>query len=166
MRLAAQDTPLGRQAAAVLTRITWPGKPGDEAAPPPLTAIEQQRFDEGRTLFEAMCQACHQADGRGQPGRAASLVGSPLALAGPDVPVRILLNGKEGATGLMPPLGAALTDAQVASVLTYVRREWGHGASPIDPAHRRASARRDEGPDPPLDGCGVDGASEVRRSRL
>ncbi len=134
VRLAAQDTPLGKQAAAVLTRITWPGKPGDEAAPPPLTAIEQQRFDQGRTLFEAMCQACHQADGRGQPGRAASLVGSPLALAGADVPARILLNGKEGTTGLMPPLGSAMTDAQVASVLTYVRREWGHGASPINPA--------------------------------
>jgi len=133
-RLAAQDTQIGRQAAAVLTRITWPGKPGDEAAPPPLTAIEQQRFDEGRTLFEAMCQACHQADGRGQPGRAASLVGSPLALAASDVPVRILLNGKEGTTGLMPPLGSAMTDAQVASVLTYVRREWGHGAPPVDPA--------------------------------
>ena len=42
---------------------------------------EQQRFDEGRRIYEAMCQACHQADGRGQSGRAASLIGSPLALA-------------------------------------------------------------------------------------
>jgi mono/diheme cytochrome c family protein len=91
-----------------------------------------------------MCQACHQADGRGQPGRAASLVGSPIALAGPEVPVRVLLGGKEGTTGLMPPLGAALTDAQVASVLTYVRREWGHGASPIVPAlvaHERSAGK-------------------------
>ena len=118
----------------MLTRITWPGKPGDEAAPAPLTLVEQQHFDEGRALYEAMCQACHQADGRGQPGRAPSLVGSPLALAGADVPVRILLGGKEGTTGLMPPLGATLTDAQVASVLTYVRREWGHGASAVEPA--------------------------------
>lgn len=142
--LAATDTPIGKQAAAVLTRVTWPGKPGDEAAPAPLTAAEQHRFDEGRGIYEAMCQACHQSDGRGQPGRAASLVGSPLALAVPDVPVRILLNGKEGATGLMPSLGAAMTDLQVASVLTYVRREWGHGASPVDPglvARERASTR-------------------------
>ena len=144
LRLAAQDTPLGKQAEAVLTRITWPGKPGDEAAPPPLTLVEQKRFDDGRTLYEAMCQACHQADGRGQPGRAASLVGSPIALAGPEVPVRVLLGGKEGTTGLMPPLGAALTDAQVASVLTYVRREWGHGASPVVPAlvaHERSAGK-------------------------
>ena len=93
-----------------------------------------------------MCQACHQADGRGQAGRAASLIGSRLALAAPDVPARILLNGKEGATGLMPPLGAAMTDAQVAAVLTYIRREWGHGASAVDDATiarvRRATASR------------------------
>ncbi|WP_157898766.1 DUF7133 domain-containing protein [Luteitalea pratensis] len=132
--LAGQDSPLGRQAAAVLTRVSWPGKPGDPDAPAPLTTAEQQRFDEGRRIYEAMCQACHQADGRGQSGRAASLVGSALALAPPEIPVRILLNGKEGSTGLMPALGAAMTDAQVASVLTYVRREWGHGGSAVDAA--------------------------------
>ena len=34
----------------------------------------------------------------------------------------------------MPPLGAALTDEQIAAALTYIRREWGHTASPVDPA--------------------------------
>jgi len=132
VRLSGEDSPLGRQAAAVLTRISWPGKAGDPDAPPPLSSAEQERFDEGRGIYETMCQACHQSDGRGQSGRAASLIGSPLALAMPDVPVRILLNGKEGTTGLMPALGAAMTDAQVASVLTYIRREWGHGGSAVD----------------------------------
>lgn len=134
VRLASEDSALGKQAAAILTRVTWPGKPGEPPPPPPLTAVEQQRFDSGRKVYEAYCQACHQADGRGQPGRAASLVGSRLALAAPGVPARILLNGKEGATGLMPPLGAAMSDAQVADVLTYIRREWGHGAPPVNAA--------------------------------
>jgi mono/diheme cytochrome c family protein len=49
------------------------------------------------------------------------------------VPTRILLSGKEGAIGLMPPLGGSLTDDQIASVLTYVRREWGHTASAVAP---------------------------------
>jgi mono/diheme cytochrome c family protein/glucose/arabinose dehydrogenase len=133
VRLSEKATPFGKQAAAVLTRITWPGKAGDADAPPPLTATEQQRFDAGQRIYEAMCQACHQADGRGQPGRAPSLVGSPLALAPADVPVRILLNGKEGSTGLMPPIGVAMSDVQIASVLTYVRREWGHGGTAVDP---------------------------------
>ena len=133
-QLASRDSRFGRQAAAVLTRVTWPGKPGDAAAPPPLTAEEQQRFDAGRRVYESLCQACHQADGRGQPGRAASLVGSPLALAAAGVPVRILLHGKEGGTGLMPPIGATLDDGQIADVLTYVRREWGHAAPAVDVA--------------------------------
>jgi hypothetical protein len=34
----------------------------------------------------------------------------------------------------MPPLGAALTDDQVAGVLTFIRREWEHGASPVSVA--------------------------------
>jgi hypothetical protein len=34
----------------------------------------------------------------------------------------------------MPPLGASFTDQQIAAVLTYIRREWGHGASPVTPA--------------------------------
>jgi hypothetical protein len=33
----------------------------------------------------------------------------------------------------MPPLGAALNDEQIASVLTYVRREWGNTAAPVAP---------------------------------
>ena len=34
----------------------------------------------------------------------------------------------------MPPIGSALTDDQIAAVLTYVRREWGNEATPVDPA--------------------------------
>jgi len=49
------------------------------------------------------------------------------------IPVRILLGGKEGPVGLMPPL-SMLTDDQIASVLTYVRREWGNGGTAVDPA--------------------------------
>ena len=49
----------------------------------------------------------------------------------------------------MPPLGAGLTDEQIASVLTYIRREWGHGGSAIDPAlvaETRAATRARTGP--------------------
>jgi mono/diheme cytochrome c family protein len=49
------------------------------------------------------------------------------------VPIRILLQGKEGTVGLMPPLGATLTDDQIAGALTYVRRQWGNAASGVDP---------------------------------
>lgn len=118
----------------VLARVEWPGKPGSAAPVAPLSEVQQQRFDAGREVYQNICQPCHQPDGRGQDKVAPSLVGSELALAPAEVTARILLNGKEGTVGLMPPLGAALSDDQVAAVLTYVRREWGQTGSPVEPA--------------------------------
>jgi mono/diheme cytochrome c family protein/glucose/arabinose dehydrogenase/HEAT repeat protein len=131
--LAGGSGDLESRAATVLARIEWPGKPG--AAPvTPLSAAEQQRFEAGREVYRNICQACHQPDGRGLALVAPPLVGSVLALGPAAVTSRILLNGKEGRVGLMPPIGATLTDDQIASVLTYVRREWGQVGDPVDSA--------------------------------
>jgi len=129
--LAASDQ-LAPRVSAVLARISWPGKPGDSAPLPSLTAEEQQRFEAGRDIYRNICRACHQPDGRGQDKIAPTLIGAALTLARADIPTRILLNGKEGAVGLMPPIGSKLSDEQIASVLTYVRREWGQEATPVD----------------------------------
>jgi mono/diheme cytochrome c family protein/glucose/arabinose dehydrogenase len=132
--LAAGNGDLGARAVKVLARVEWPGKKGASAAMPPLTADEQRRFDMGRDVYKNVCQACHQADGRGQEKLAASLIDSTLAVARPEITTRILLNGKEGSIGLMPPVGQSFSDEQVAAVLTYVRREWGQAGTPVDPA--------------------------------
>ena len=145
VELAGSKDPLAGRAAAALARITWPGKPGTTAAAP-LTAEEQQRFDKGRDTYRNICQGCHQPDGRGQDRIAPALVGSPLALARADIPARILLSGKEGPIGLMPPIGSTIDDEQIAAVLTYVRREWGQSGDPVTAATiadvRRATADR------------------------
>ena len=133
--LAGQDShAFGKRAAALLSRLTWPGKPGAAPAAAPLTVEEQERFAAGREVYQSLCAACHQADGRGQERLAPTLIGSEFALGSPDVTVRIVLHGKEGSTGLMPPLGSILSDDQIAEALTYIRREWGHTASAITPA--------------------------------
>jgi mono/diheme cytochrome c family protein/HEAT repeat protein len=131
--LAGGSGEMESRAANVLARIEWPGKPGAVAVTP-LTAAEQQRFEAGREVYRNICQACHQPDGRGLPLVAPPLVGSVLALAPAAVPSRILLNGKEGRVGLMPPIGSTLSDDQIASVLTYVRREWGQVGDPVEPS--------------------------------
>ncbi|MPY91048.1 MAG: dehydrogenase [Luteitalea sp.] len=136
-RLAARRDELGSRATSVLGRVTWPGKAG-EAAPTPLTAEERRRFDAGHEVYENICQPCHQRDGRGGDELAPTLVESALTLAPAEIPVRILLNGKEGAFGLMPPIGSALSDEQIASVLTYIRREWGQVGTSVDPATVKA----------------------------
>jgi mono/diheme cytochrome c family protein len=132
--LAAQAGELSTRASSVLARIEWPGKPGTAAPLAPLTPDEQQRFNTGQEVYKNVCQTCHQPDGRGQDKVAPSLVGSNLALAAAEIPIRILLNGKEGPVGLMPPVGGVLSDDQIAGVLTYIRREWGQPGSAVDPA--------------------------------
>jgi len=132
IELAAGGGEFGARATAALSRIEWPGKPGMAAPVAPLTAEEQARFDRGREVYLNLCQACHQADGRGQDRVAATLVASPLTLAPPPVTARILLNGKDGPIGQMPPLGAGLSDDQIANVLTYIRREWGNTGTAVD----------------------------------
>jgi mono/diheme cytochrome c family protein len=130
--VAAGGGDLAPRAKALLARIEWPEKPGGRSLPP-LTSAEQQRFTAGREIYRNVCETCHQADGRGQDRVAPSLVESDFALAPPEIPARILMNGKEGPVGLMPPLGATLNDEDVARVLTYIRREWGQDGSPVDP---------------------------------
>ena len=137
---------LGRRAARVLARVAWPGKPGFGPTVAPLTPAEQVRYEAGSEVYKNICQACHQPDGRGQDRVAANLIDSELALAPAAVTARILLNGKEGAIGLMPPIGAVLSDDQIAAVLTYIRRDMGpdrHAGS--NPRRSRRSARSPAG---------------------
>ena len=134
-RLATTDDETGAAAKRVVAKLDWPGKPAPVVtAAVPLTAEQQRRYDAGSELYKSVCVGCHQPDGKGKEKIAASLLESRY-VTGPDpgAATRVLLAGKEGAIGLMPPLGSALSDEQIASVLTYIRREWGHTASPVAP---------------------------------
>ena len=133
---------ISTRAAAVLARVEWPTKPGVVERRRPADACRVHAIRSRPEVYRNACQSCHQPDGRGQDRVAASLVGSTFALAVPEVPIRILLGGKEGDIGLMPPLGSMLSDDQIAAVLTYVRREWGQSAArPSSRTSSQASAR-------------------------
>jgi mono/diheme cytochrome c family protein len=132
IRMQSEPGQIGTLAQAVAAHLDWPGKPVARVEVPPLTADEKARFEAGRKLYGNLCLSCHGPDGRGRERQAPSLVGSPLLVGDAGVPTRVMLAGKEGAFGLMPPL-AALTDDEIASVLTYVRREWGNPASAVEP---------------------------------
>lgn len=130
------------QFASISSRLAWVGKPG--APPPPkitpLTADQQARFEKGKVIYAGLCAACHQAHGFGLDGLAPPLVDSEWVLGKPDVAARIVLHGLAGPVKVsgrtwnlaMPPL-PHLTDEDVSSVLTYLRREWEHNASPVEP---------------------------------
>lgn len=134
-RLAAVEGETGTVAKRVGAKLEWPGKPVPVVtAAVPLTSEQQRRYDAGSDIYKSICVGCHQPDGRGKEKIAPSLVDSRYVTA-PDAgaATRVLLAGKEGTIGLMPPLGSALNDEQIASVLTYIRREWAHTGSPVAP---------------------------------
>lgn len=133
---------LAREAAAFGLAARTPAptanKPLVQATP--LTAEEQRRFEAGKTMYEATCLACHQIHGLGQAGLAPPLVGSEWVAGTGQRMIRIVLHGMRGPIKVkgevfeldMPALGV-LDDDQIAAVLTYVRREWGHTYAPISP---------------------------------
>lgn len=144
-------------AAKVATMLTWPGKPAPAGFKPPrpLTADEQTRFETGKALFAGVCAACHQPHGMGLDGLAPPLLDSEWVLGSADRVTRIALHGVRGPIKVkgatysldMPPMGI-FGDEQLAAILTYIRREWEHGAEPISPeqvkAIRAAEAKRQD----------------------
>jgi mono/diheme cytochrome c family protein/glucose/arabinose dehydrogenase len=122
--------------------ISWPGKPPapGEVPPVPLTPAQQARFDAGKTIYTATCAACHQPHGLGLEGQAPPLAESEWAQGSIDRLARIAINGVRGPIRVngknfkldMPSLGV-LDDEQLASIFTYIRREWGNVGDPVEP---------------------------------
>ena len=96
----------------------------------------------GAVVFSARCAVCHQMNGKGIPGVYPNLAGSKFATGTPEIPIRIVLHGFNGAivrngityNGVMQPWQNDLSDQQIADVLTFVRSSWGNSAPAVDPA--------------------------------
>ncbi|RVT52105.1 cytochrome c oxidase subunit II [Rubrivivax albus] len=74
----------------------------------------------GEKVYQANCQACHQANGKGA-GPIKALDGSALVLNDPAAQIQILLNG--AANGAMPAW-RQLSDTEIAAVITYTKNSW------------------------------------------
>ena len=134
MKMAAGSGDLAMLATMVSNKLDWPGRPAPKVVVTPLTPDQQKRMAAGADIYKNICLGCHQEDGRGKDKLGANLVDSTYVNGADVTPiVRILLAGKEGQIGLMPPLGPALNDDQIAGVITYVRRSWGHTGSAPSP---------------------------------
>ena len=122
------------------------GKPllgGDSRSVPELrSSIEGDGTDSsinGKTVFNAQCAACHQANGQGIPGAFPPLAGSEWVVAPRDIPIAIVHDGLQGPIdvkgqtyeGMMPAFKGTLSNDEIAAVLSYVRQEWSNQAEPI-----------------------------------
>jgi mono/diheme cytochrome c family protein len=94
----------------------------------------------GKQVYEFVCGTCHGADGMGKPGQFPPLAGSewvntkgfqriahiPLEGLAGDVQVE----GKDWNLN-MAAMGAGLSDADLAAVLTYIRASWGNKSGEV-----------------------------------
>jgi mono/diheme cytochrome c family protein len=83
------------------------------------------RFTEqsGEQLFANVCQGCHMPDAGGAVGAGTypSLAGNKTLEAG-GYPVYVVVRGQRA----MPPVGAMMSDDQVAAVVNYLRTHFGN----------------------------------------
>jgi len=104
---------------------------------------ERDLVNKGFAIYNRpTCVACHQANGQGTPPTFPPLAGSEWVLEkDPARIIRIVLDGMKGPVtvkgqpyvNVMPPWRSSLNDEEVAQVLTFVRKNWGNDALPVDP---------------------------------
>lgn len=94
----------------------------------------------GKTVYDTVCGICHGANGEGKPNMAPELAGSEwvqekgfnrvahVPLRGLNGPITV--GGKDWNLS-MAAMGAALSDDDLAAVLTYIRSSWGNKASAV-----------------------------------
>lgn len=112
------------------------------------TAGHKRQFKEGEVLYQQICMACHQVHGNGQQYLAPPLAGSEWVLESEQQLIAIVLDGVMGPIEvmgktytapeiqpMMPGLrhNAAISDEDLAAMMTYVRNAWGNGAAPVSP---------------------------------
>ncbi|NTV71930.1 MAG: cytochrome c oxidase subunit II [Azonexaceae bacterium] len=97
------------------------------------TWSKDELVTEGKAVYEKVCAACHQPDGKGLPPAFPALAGSKI-VNGPlldmngkvikDSHVDRVLHGKAGTA--MQAFSASLSDVELAAVITYERNSFGN----------------------------------------
>ena len=125
-----------------------------QVKPPDPTTLKISATLTGAQIYSMTCAACHQATGAGLPSQYPPLAPSDFVTGNEQRLIHIVLRGLTGEVevegemfkGEMPGWAPALNDAQVASVLTYIRKSFGNAAPPVTAvsvaAVRTASALR------------------------
>lgn len=154
VRLAARPAILGRkdlgvpesQLQGVASLFEWPGSVSrntDAGKANVLSDEEKQQFAQGRKFFLSSCSGCHGNDGAGLNRFAPPLRKSEWVLGDERRLALIILHGIEGPLDvagkryaepeILPvmPGHSTLDDGTIASILTYIRNEWGNQAGAV-----------------------------------
>jgi mono/diheme cytochrome c family protein len=110
-----------------------------DAANSPLRADVNQAVTEGRRIYAQRCASCHGAEGRGKlPHYPPLAANQSISMTSAVNPIRMVLNGgyppgtrRNPMPYGMPPFAQALSDDDVAAVVTFIRTAWGNRGAPV-----------------------------------
>ena len=119
---ASQDAEVEKEQPAASEEAT--GKVSTEQAENlKKTWTKDELMAQGKEVYK-QCVSCHGADGQGLPGVFPSLIGSSIVTGDIDEHIDIVMNGKSGTA--MAAYAGQLSDAEIASVITYQRNSFGN----------------------------------------
>jgi cytochrome c oxidase subunit II len=135
--------PAAAPAAAEAPAQTAAAPAAAAPAAPAADANKKWTLDElkaqGEKLYAANCAACHQATGKGLPPAFPALDGSKVATGPKAGHLAIVLKGKPGTA--MASF-AHLSDADLASLITFERNSWGNKTGDAIQPAEVAAARK------------------------
>ena len=113
--------------------------------------LEKGLLETGEQTYNIYCATCHQANGKGDGTRFPPLTGTDWVTGNRKRLINLLINGMEGQitvndvayNGIMPA-HSFLSDAELAGVLTYIRKSFGNNASSISAVEVRNERMENE----------------------
>lgn len=80
----------------------------------------------GEDVYNRVCLACHQSNGKGMPPMFPALAGAPITMKKDFIAdhINVIVNGVKGTA--MQAFGNQLSEVDLAAVVTYERNAWGN----------------------------------------
>ena len=101
----------------------------------------ERKISSGEKVFAVRCASCHQANGLGIAGQYPPLDGSNWVTSDPGIITNIIIKGLKGeivvkgetygTSAAVNMAAVAISDREIANVVTYVRQAWGNNAEEI-----------------------------------
>ena len=135
-------------------------------------AAADAQMAEGKKNYMMICMACHQPTGAGLPPVFPPITKSPYVSGSAERLASIILKGNAGPftiegkpyNNIMPAQELMMDDAKIASIMTYVRANFGNSAPAVTPevvaaARKKYADRKTPWTQPELDAWKDDAAA-------